>query len=346
MKKTIMKIGFFAALMAMANSLSAGNPQRSGSAGASELLINPWARSGGWAGSNVGGISGVEASFLNIAGTAGTSKTDVSFTNTSWLVGAGININAAGFNQKVGSGGVLGASFVSFDYGEWDRTTESNPEGGIGTISPSTVILGVSYAQSFTDNIRGGINIKLYSSASDNLNVNALNFDAGVQYVTGKEEQMKFGITLKNVGPSVAYEGDGKTINLPSPQGGFTRAFEERSATFELPTTLSIGGSYDFNFDSQVLTFAGAFQSNSFEKDQYTLGTQYKLKERFGVRAGYTFYDNRVFEDQTTVFTGFSAGASLTAPLGDSGTKIGIDYSFRATNSFSGVHSIGIQFSL
>ena len=32
----------------------AGNPQRAGSAGASELLINPFARSSGWADVNIG----------------------------------------------------------------------------------------------------------------------------------------------------------------------------------------------------------------------------------------------------------------------------------------------------
>lgn len=346
MTKTTIKIGLLSSFMAISTALSAGNPQRSGSAGASELLINPWARSGGWGGSNVGGISGVEASFLNIAGTAGTRKTEVAFSSTQWLVGGDITINAAGFNQKVGSNGVLGASFISFDYGEWERTTIDATEGGIGTVSPSSVIIGLSYAQEFTASIRGGVNVKLFSTSSDNLSVTALNFDAGVQYVTGKQKQLKFGITLKNVGAAAAFDGDGKTANLPSPQGGFTQAYEQRSASFELPTHLSIGGSYDFNFDSQVLTFAGTFQSNSFEKDHYSLGVQYMVRKRFGVRGGYTLYDNRVFETETTVFDGVSAGATVATKLGDSGTALNIDYSFRSTKSFDGVHSIGLRFSL
>lgn len=346
MKKTVIKIFALSSLMAISTVLTAGNPQRSGSAGASELLINPWARSGGWSSVNIAGASGVEAMFLNVAGTAGVKRTSVAFTSTQWLIGSGININAAGFSQKVGSSGVLGASFVSFDYGEWERTTEDNPEGGIGTISPSSVSLGLSYAQQFTERIAGGVNIKLYSNSSDNLSVNALSFDAGVQYATGDQKELKFGITLKNVGPSVSYSGDGKTINLPAPQGGFTQAFEERTATFELPTTLTIGGSYDFNFDAQVLTLAGSFQSNSFEKDQYTLGAQYMIKKIIGLRTGYTLFDSRTYEATTSVFTGLSAGVSVAVPLGDSGTKLSVDYSFRATNKFDGVHSFGLQFTL
>ena len=346
MKKSARRALVLSAALLVAGQIQAGNPQRSGSAGASELLINPWARNTGWGGVNIAGEEGVEASFLNIAGTAQTKRTDVAFTSTQWLVGGGINISAAGFNQKVGSNGVLGASFVGLDYGEWERTTVDNPDGGIGTINPSAVTIGISYAQKFTESIYGGVNIKLFSQASDNLSVNALCFDAGVQYITGKDKQLKFGITLKNVGPSVSYSGNGKGVNLTVPQGGYVQAYDERSASFELPTNLSLGGSYDFIFDSQVLTFAAAFQSNSFEKDQYIVGAQYMVKEIVGVRVGYTIQDNRVYEQRTSVFTGLSAGATLAVPLGDSGTKFGLDYSYRATNPFNGVHSIGIQFML
>mgnify|MGYP007131733762 CR=1 FL=1 len=50
----------------------AGNEQRAGSSGASELLINPWARSSGWGSANVGSVRGLEGLYQNIAGTAFT----------------------------------------------------------------------------------------------------------------------------------------------------------------------------------------------------------------------------------------------------------------------------------
>ena len=61
----------------------AGNEQRAGQAGASELLINPWARSSGWAGANIAGIRGVESMFSNVAGLAFTEKTELIFSSTS-----------------------------------------------------------------------------------------------------------------------------------------------------------------------------------------------------------------------------------------------------------------------
>lgn len=338
------KIGVAAASLLITGSLFAGNPQRAGSAGAPELLINPWARSSGWGSVNVASVRGVEASYLNIAGTAQTDRTDVAFTNTQWLVGSDIAINAFGFNQKVGANGVLGANVTAFDYGEWERTTTSNPDGTLGTISPTTVTIGMSYAQRFTESILGGVNIKLFSQSSPELSASALCFDAGVQYITGAEKQMKFGITLKNVGPSASYRGDGKSLSLTVPTGGFLRTFEERSADFELPTTLSIGGSYDFNFVDNRLTIAGSFMSNSFEKDRFTGGAEYSFKEIIMLRAGYTFFNNSVEERTTTVFTGLTAGLSVQVPMGDS--KFIVDYSYSDTNPFDGVHAIGLSFSL
>ena len=55
---------------------------RSGSAGASELLINPWARSSGWGASNVAGVAGLEGQYVNIAGLASTEKTELIFAQT------------------------------------------------------------------------------------------------------------------------------------------------------------------------------------------------------------------------------------------------------------------------
>jgi hypothetical protein len=57
----------------------AGNEQRAGQAGASELLINPWARSSGWAGANVAGVRGLEGIYSNVAGLAFVEKNGINF---------------------------------------------------------------------------------------------------------------------------------------------------------------------------------------------------------------------------------------------------------------------------
>jgi phosphoribosyl-ATP pyrophosphohydrolase len=79
-----------------------GNEDRAGSAGANELLINPWARSSGWGGANTSMIKGVEATSLNVAGLALNKGTEVTFAHTNWLKGSDITINSFGIAQKVG----------------------------------------------------------------------------------------------------------------------------------------------------------------------------------------------------------------------------------------------------
>jgi hypothetical protein len=334
--------------VAVATTAFAGNPQRAGSAGASELLINPFARSAGWGGVNVAGASGMDATFVNIAGIAASGQTEVTFNNTQWLVGAGIQMNSATLVQRVSDVGVLTMGLSAFDYGEWEVTTEDQPEGTGATISPQSLIINLGYAQKFTENIYGGANVKMYSSTISNLNTSGVCFDAGVQYRTGDDDRYKFGITLRNVGPGITYEGDGFGVTLPVPTYGvaYSQTFESRSAIFELPTQLSIGGSYDWFLENGKVTAALNFSSNAFEKDTYHAGLQYSLKEYFQVRVGYVARDNRADGFSTTAVTGFCGGFSFDVPTSDEGS-FAIDYAYRATTgAFSGIHSIGARISL
>ena len=66
--KRIFNTSFIVALLALSTSSFAGNKDRAGQAGASQLLINPWARSSGWAGANSASVTGLEATYTNIAG--------------------------------------------------------------------------------------------------------------------------------------------------------------------------------------------------------------------------------------------------------------------------------------
>ena len=71
----------------------AGNEDRIGTAGGTQLLINPWARSSALASSNVATVNGIEGAFINVGGLAFTRKTELMFTNTDWMSGSDIAIN-------------------------------------------------------------------------------------------------------------------------------------------------------------------------------------------------------------------------------------------------------------
>ena len=118
-----------AAILLSPMGLKAGNEDRIGTAGATQLLVNPWARSSGLANSGVASVVGIEGSFMNVAGLAFTRKTEIMFTNTDWMSGSDISINAVGLSQRVGESGVVGLSVMSIDFGDFITATTDNPEG-------------------------------------------------------------------------------------------------------------------------------------------------------------------------------------------------------------------------
>jgi len=168
-------------LIAPAGTILAGNPDRAGQAGASELLINPWARSSGWGGANSGGVHGLEAQFLNVAGTAHTKKTEILFSHTNYLQGSGMSLNAFGITQKVSESGVLGLSIMSMAFGDINVTTTELPEGGLGTYTPQFINLGISYSKVFSNSIFGGINLKIISESISNVSASGIAIDSGNQ---------------------------------------------------------------------------------------------------------------------------------------------------------------------
>jgi len=329
--------------------INAGNEDRVGECGAQELLINPWARSSGWGGAGVACSRGIEAMYTNIAGMAFTQKTEIVFAHTMWLKGSGVSINTFGMSQKVGETGVIGIGFMAMSFGDIPITTVDLPEGGSGTFTPTLLNINVSYSKMFSNSIFGGVNIKVISQKISNLSATGIAIDAGIQYITGEKENIMFGIALKNVGPRMKFNGDGLSFrgNLVGSSSQLT--VEQRSADFELPTSLNIGVAYDFIINDQHrITVAGTFISNSFGKDQYIVGLEYKMMNYLYLRGGYAM-EKGIFKkaDRTNALTGPHAGITVQVPVNKKrGSTIGIDYSYRATNPFQGVHSIGARINL
>lgn len=329
----------------------AGNEDRVGSAGATQLLINPWSRSIGYGDAGTSFTTGLEASFSNIAGLAFTDKTQVKFNYTNWLGRANIALNSAGLAQRISDNTVMAVSIQSMNFGDNLITTVDLPEGGIGTFSPRYNVFNIGFARSFSSSIYGGLNFKVMSESISNLKATGIAFDAGIRYVTGEQEQIKFGITLKNVGPVVKYRGDGLATEVTYNTNGEIATLEQRSATYELPSLLNIGGSYDFNFDeSNRLTVMGTFTANSFQNDQYRLGVDYGLtteKAAFNFRAGYVMEKN-IFsvENRTNALIGPTAGLSVDALVGKNKSALGIEYAVRVAGALGTIHSIGATISL
>jgi hypothetical protein len=330
-------------------SLFAGNKDRAGEAGGMQLLINPWARSNGLGGANSSFVKGLEGQFWNVAGMAHTKNTEIIFTQTQWLKGSGTNISAFGFSKKLGeNSGVIGISVMSISYGDIKVTTVESPEGNLGTFSPKMMNLSLSYAKAFSNSIYGGINIKILSESVSNVSASGVAIDAGIQYVTGKKEQVKFGVALKNVGPNMMYSGDALSFRGYVPGAANAMTVDQRAARYELPSLIRIAFGYDFHIDDKnVLTPGYNFTANSFTKDQHSLGLQYAYSKYLVLRLGYVYESgNENLSYNTSALTGLVGGLSLQVPLNKEGGVMSFDYSYMDSNPFSGSHSVGVRVDL
>lgn len=346
----------FLAATALTLSLNsfAGNDDRIGSAGATELLINPWARGSAFGDAGIACGIGLGSVHTNIAGLAFTNKTEIMFDRTSWI-GSGTTINAAGIAQRINESTVFSVAIMSMGFGDIEITTVDLPEGGIGTFAPKYNNFNVGIAKEFSNSIYGGFNLKVISESIANVKGTGVAFDAGIRYVTGEEDNIKFGITLKNVGPTMSFRGDGLALQVMYPESGETATLEQRPATFEMPSMLGIGASYDFNFtETSKLTLAGAFSANSFSPDQFKLGLDYGIEidqAAFHLMAGYV-YEKGIFSpefnygERLQALSGFSAGISVDAKVGKNKNLMGIQYTYRAAKPFDGIHSIGLALNL
>lgn len=336
----------------------AGNEDRAGEAGASELLINPWARSSGWGGANTAAAKGLEAMNLNVAGLAFTKNMEINFSNTRWLSGTDINILNVGLAKQLGESGVLGLTVTSMSFGEIDVTTTDLPDGGLGTFEPNYLNIGIAYSKRFSNSISGGLVVRLISEATSDVGASGVSIDAGVNYVTAENDAFKFGITLRNVGPTMKYDGNGLSDQATVLNSDKSLTFARKSNEFELPSLVNIGASYDFylsdvseNDETGVfeaehrLTASGTFTSNSFTKDQIRAGAEYAFRNRFMARAGYVYESDTNDEDASrTTSVGPTFGATIEVPTNETGSStFGIDYSYRATRTFDGSHSIGVR---
>ncbi|MFZ4545009.1 MAG: PorV/PorQ family protein [Saprospiraceae bacterium] len=339
-------------LLSSMTAVFAGNPDRQGQAGVSQVLINPWARSAGLHAMTVATATGVEAIHINPAGGARIASTEIALSHTRYFSGSDININAFGFSKAVGKGGAITVGVMSINVGKLEESKEEL--GGVtgATFTPNIFNLGVGYSYKFENKISVGTMFHGISESIAQVSTFGFSVDAGVQYVTGKNDNFKFGIALRNIGGAMKFDGQGLTFPTPNREGQYTYNItaQQRSQKFELPSTLNIGASYDIVFNQSArLAVVGQFTSNSFSRDNVGGGLELKFMNLFTLRGGYR---HEVGVTATTVdkpvTTGPCGGFSVQVPFkkGNKDTGLGIDYGYQATNPFKGNHSLALRINL
>lgn len=361
-------LGSTAVFSLVLNSSWAGNDTKRGQAGAVELLVNPWARTMGMAGSNSGIIRGVESMGLNIAGLSGLKKTEINFCSAIYLQGSGISLNSLGFGQRVSETGVMGLTLSAYDLGTFYETTEELPDGTGNTFKPQIFNFGGGYSKKFSDRITGGLFVRGISQAYNAASAFGVAFDAGIQYQTGRRKEFKFGVSIMNLGPKMTFGGDAFSTRGTTQTGGYSQTLGLLTAAFEQPSMLNIGVGYDFYLENDdiKLTPCFNFRSNSFTADQYQFGGQASWKDMFMLRAGYDYQEGIFSKTETTTANlGPSFGATFQIPYkrnstgemvqtsdtdlhsGVSKSKVvAFDYAYSVTRFFGGTHRFSILLTL
>jgi hypothetical protein len=342
-------------LCLMANTAFSGNPDRQGSGGAYELLLNPWARSVGLHAMNTASVRGVEALSLNVAGLSRISgRTEVGIGHSIYLQGTGLALNTVGIASRINTNGVLGISINALSFGKIPVTTNNLPEGTGATFSPTFFNLGLSYAHTFDKKVSVGVTARLINETVADVSAAGFSLDAGVQYTTGPEaypERFKFGVNLRNVGSAMRFGGQGLNQQGLNPDGTqpYNLTYSNRGANFELPSQLNIGAAYDILPEEKMrLTAVTNFTSNAFSRDDIGGGLELTIGQYFALRGGYRYeIGTSAATVNKSVYTGLCAGLSVELPFNIAGTqKLSIDYGYLHTNPWNGTHNIALRINL
>ncbi|MEM6396705.1 MAG: PorV/PorQ family protein [Bacteroidota bacterium] len=337
--------------------LNAGNPDRQGEAGATQLLLNPFAPSAGLHSLNTSSVMGVEALRINVAGLGRVKKSEVLLGYADYLSGSDLALQAVGFASKLGGSGTLGFSVTTIDFGDIMVTTDLQPEGTGADLNLSFLNIGLGYSHVFDNKVSVGILLRLVNESTADVGAFGFAIDAGVQYYVGDNDEFKFGVSLRNIGSRMSYAGQGlsQAGDSPDPRDPIQLTFEQRAAGFEMPSVLDIGASYDIlandmlqtDGDDHRLTIHGNFTANSFSRDQIGGAIEYSFREQFTLRGGYRTDISDEEGIQPALYEGLSAGATVAVPFSKENRDAGfsVSYAYRQTNVYNGTHNFGLGFT-
>ncbi len=317
-------------LVALSCTAFAANERRTGTAGGQELLIPVGSRGTALGGAVIASPKGVESIFWNPAGLASLEGTEATFSHMPYL--ADIDVNFGGVATAIEGFGTIafGAKVVSI--GDMVETTEEYPDGTGRVFNPTLSVLSFSYARQLTASVAVGATGMYINESIFEVTASGMAFDVGFTY-DPRWRGLKIGMVIKNYGPEATFSGRGFERDLSG------RPVAGKAASFELPSFISIGATYDLiNQGQNSFALLGNFQSNNYRADQWQGGAEYSFNDRYFLRAGYNY------SEQGSWLYGASFGAGLKIPVGSA--NLGFDYTWNETDVFDDnqVFSLTINF--
>ena len=200
---------FAAVLLAPRQDALAGRGDKSGTAGASELLIPVGGRTTALGGASLATTSGIEAMFWNPAGLVRSARPfQAMFSHTSYL--ADIGVDYVALSDALTDDMTLGVNLKSLSVGDIPVTTEDMPDGTGEVTSPTYIVLGTTFARRVSDKISMGLSASYVYEKMARVSASTVAFTGGVQYQgLGGIDGLAVGVVVRNIGPKIKYDGAG-----------------------------------------------------------------------------------------------------------------------------------------
>ncbi len=318
---------------------------RAGTNAAPELKIPVGSRYLAMAGANVSSSQGLESIYWNPAGVAITETgANALFNYRSYI--ADMNMSFAAVSGEFGGLGTLALSFRDLNVGQIPVTTTTNPDGTGELYSPTYFVLGLTYSKALTDRVSVGASFNIINESIPGASANGLSFDIGVQYrdlldVTG----LAVGVVVKNLGGAMQY--DGSALWVQAAASGADRSptfYKVVAGSFELPSEISLGLSYNKQFDEEnSLLVAGTFTNNNYSYDEYRVGAEYNYKKMLYLRAGYLASPQASTDTDPNIYQGVSFGIGLNFK-NFTDMDISVDYAYIPVKYFGQNNSFTVRF--
>jgi hypothetical protein len=150
--------------------------------------------------------------------------------------------------------------------------------------------------------------------------------NAGVQYHGLIVPELMLGVALKNIGPSMKFDGSNlmRTGTLAGVDQG-KQLYKVEAAEFDLPSTIEIGLAYQRKLnDMNTFSLMTNFQNNNYQGDEYKFGAEYAFNNLIFIRGGYLSSPNTAVDEYLYDYT---FGFGVNYDLG--GIMASVDYAYR-----------------
>jgi long-subunit fatty acid transport protein len=293
-----------------------------GTTAAPFLTISLGARAMAMGGAFSAVANDASAMYWNVAGIGQLNKTEIIFNHSNWLLD--INYDYGGIVMPLSTIGTLGVSFTFLSMGEFEQTTEFQPDGTGINFSANSFAIGLSYGRRLTDNFLIGFTGKYIKESIFNSSAQGFAMDVGALFTT-PFNGMRIGLSISNFGTKMKMDGDDMLVQVdidPTISGNNPNVNANiKTDEFDLPLLFRFGLAMDvMQTEQNIVTVAVDALHPNDNAESVNLGAEYTWNNMLSLRAGYRSLFLPDSEE------GFTAGAGLQLEFG--GVGLQLDYAY------------------